>query len=79
LKENFKKRRRKEEILRYNQEKEEELRHIRYLLDNEAALGDKRFKIEQPCNVTNSNNNMDIQFKEKTSGHDCDSAKSVQV
>lgn len=79
LKKNFKPRRKKAEIMRYNHEKEEEARHIRYLLDNESALEGKKLKIEKIGNVSNDVNNMDIVFKEKTNANDNDSPKSVQV
>jgi len=65
--------------MRYNHEKEEEARHIRYLLDNEATLEGKKLKVENSSNISNDNNNMDILFKEKTNANDNESSKSVQV
>lgn len=79
MKKCFKQRRKKSEIISYNQQKEEEARHIRYLLDNESALGMKRLKGENSVNIVNDNNNMDVLFKEKTNANDNDSSKSVQV
>jgi len=65
LKKNAKPRRRKMEIIRAKQEKDEEDRHIRYLLDAEAKLSGKRMKIEDALTAVSENENMVKFMKEK--------------
>lgn len=79
LKKVSKPRKSKAELLRYRQEKQEEERHIRFLLDTEARLGGKRNQADENVNVLNDKNYSNIIIGEKSSMVEDGSVKSVQL
>jgi len=47
------------------QEKEQETRHIKYLIDAESMLASKKLKLEDAVNAVTQNENMVKYLKEK--------------
>jgi len=78
LKKNSIPRRTKAELIRFRQEKEQEANHIKYLLDSEAMLSEKRTKLEEKANLMKENEINSKYSKDKEIIMETASIKSAQ-
>jgi len=65
LKKTAQQRKKKAQLLMMRQEKEQENRHIKYLIDAESMLAGKRLKLEDAVTAITENENMLKFMKEK--------------